>query len=80
MNFVNPTPFLESLVGREVNVKLKWGREYKGILVSSDEYMNIQLAKCAEFFKGEFEGDLGEVFIRCNNVLYIQEIPENQND
>ena len=27
---VNPKPFLTSLTGKNVCVKLKWGQEYKG--------------------------------------------------
>ena len=47
--------------------------EYKGILVSADTYMNLQLANTEEFVDGAFAGNLGEVLIRCNNVLYIRE-------
>jgi small nuclear ribonucleoprotein (snRNP)-like protein len=39
---VNPKPFLNSLLGKVVMVKLKWGHEYKGFLVSTDGYMNLQ--------------------------------------
>ena len=114
---VNPKPFLEDLTGKPVVVKLKWGQEYKGYLVSVDKYMNlqvnsltfpqflafffvfflqypctnecfvlfvIQLASTEEFTHGEYRGNLGEVLIRCNNVLYIRGVPEiddiNDND
>lgn len=30
----NPKPFLAELTGKGVVVKLKWGMEYKGFLVS----------------------------------------------
>lgn len=42
---VNPKPFLSQLTGRLVIVKLKWGMEYKGYLVScdADGYMNLQV-------------------------------------
>jgi len=55
-----------------VIVKLKWGMEYKGYLVSVDKYFNLQLANTEEFLEGNFAGNLGEVLIRCNNVLYIR--------
>ena len=35
---MNPKPFLNGLTGKSVMVKLKWGHEYKGFLVSSDGY------------------------------------------
>jgi hypothetical protein len=42
---VNPKPFLSGLTGQKVAVKLKWGMEYIGYLVSSDVdgYMNLQV-------------------------------------
>lgn len=40
---VNPKPFLNELTGKPVVVKLKWGMEYKGYLVSVDNYMNLQV-------------------------------------
>jgi small nuclear ribonucleoprotein F len=76
--------------------------EYKGFLVSTDNYMNLQvkqnpshdqrdpttlmltysffplsqLANTEEFQDGKSNGMLGEVFIRCNNVLYLKEIKD----
>jgi hypothetical protein len=49
-SIVNPKPFLGELTGQEVIVKLKWGMEYKGVLVSVDDYMNLQV--CNEFTLG----------------------------
>lgn len=40
---MNPKPFLNGLTGKPVLVKLKWGMEYKGYLVSVDGYMNLQV-------------------------------------
>uniref|UniRef100_A0A2R8PDD7 Small nuclear ribonucleoprotein polypeptide F n=1 Tax=Callithrix jacchus TaxID=9483 RepID=A0A2R8PDD7_CALJA len=40
---LNPKPFLNGLTGKPVMVKLKWGMEYKGYLVSVDGYMNMQI-------------------------------------
>jgi small nuclear ribonucleoprotein F len=55
--------------------------EYQGRLTSADAYMNLQLTECEEFLEGQFAGFLGEVLIRCNNVLYIQALPaEDDND
>ncbi|KAK0231041.1 hypothetical protein IW262DRAFT_1307536 [Armillaria fumosa] len=71
VNPVNPKPFMQELTGKPVFVKLKWGLEYKGYLVSTDGFMNLQLANTEEYQDGKSNGALGEVFIRCNNVLYI---------
>ncbi|KAA1073362.1 hypothetical protein PGT21_010495 [Puccinia graminis f. sp. tritici] len=73
---VNPKPFLQDLTGKECVVKLKWGMEYKGYLVSVDNYMNLQLANTEEYQNGQSVGSLGEVFIRCNNVLYVLAVNE----
>ena len=65
---VNPKPFLNQLTGKPIIVKLKWGMEYKGFLVSTDAYMNLQLAYTEEYVDGKFAGNLGEVLIRCDLV------------
>lgn len=41
---LNPKPFLNELTGKPIIVKLKWGMEYKGYLVSTDNYMNVQVS------------------------------------
>mmetsp|Transcript_21407 Transcript_21407/g.35047 ORF Transcript_21407/g.35047 Transcript_21407/m.35047 type:complete len:87 (+) Transcript_21407:136-396(+) len=69
---VNPKPFIADLTGKAVRVRLKWGQEYQGTLTSCDAYMNLQLDGTEEFIDGQFAGALGEVLIRCNNVLYIK--------
>ncbi|KAI8890330.1 small nuclear ribonucleoprotein F [Backusella circina FSU 941] len=74
---VNPKPFLTQLTGKPVAVKLKWGGEYHGYLMSVDNYMNLQLANTEEFQNGVSVGTLGEVLIRCNNVLYIRGVEED---
>jgi len=51
--------------------------EYKGYLTSVDSYMNLQLANTEEYIDGASTGVLGEVLIRCNNVLYIRELKED---
>ena len=68
------------LTGHQVKVKLKWGMEYQGRLESSDAYMNLLLQDCEEFIDGQFAGFLGTVLIRCNNVLYVQAAPVDDDD
>lgn len=73
---LNPKPFLNGLTGKPVVVRLKWGMEYRGYLVSVDNYMNVQLANTEEYVDNKLAGALGEVLIRCNNILYIREVAE----
>ena len=53
--------------------------EYQGKLASSDAYMNLQLLNTEEYIDGQMAGFLGEVLVRCNNVLYIK-AAENQDE
>ena len=73
INFINPKPFLSNLIGKKVNVKLKWGIEYKGELVNFDKYMNLYLQRTEEWIKNEKVGFLGEIIIRCNNILFVSD-------
>jgi small nuclear ribonucleoprotein F len=41
--------------------------------------MNLQLASTEEYVDGSFTGNLGEVLIRCNNVLYLRGVPEDED-
>ncbi|CUM64633.1 uncharacterized protein PRCAT00002242001 [Priceomyces carsonii] len=74
---INPKPFLKTLIDKPIIVRLKWNKtEYKGNLVSIDNYMNLQLDETYEviYNNGERKEELiGEIFIRCNNVLFIRE-------
>ncbi len=69
-----PKGFLQSLTGKTVAVKLKWGMEYRGVLVSADSYMNFQLGAAEEWIEDKFAGKLGDMLIRCNNVLHLREV------
>merc|ERR1712110_815765 len=76
----NPKPLLNALTGKPVLVKLKWGMEYKGYLVAVDGYMNLQLANSEEYIDGALAGHLGEILIRCNNILYIRGVDEEAEE
>ncbi len=51
-----------------------------GFLVSVDQYMNVQLDKAVEYIDEQNKGPLGEILIRCNNILYISGIEEAGED
>jgi small nuclear ribonucleoprotein F len=71
---VNPKPFLNEATGNPLLVRLKWGNEYKGVLVSVDSYMNLLLSNTEEYIDGQSTGVLGQVLIRCNNILYVKRL------
>ncbi|KAK1999739.1 LSM domain-containing protein [Colletotrichum falcatum] len=93
MSFVpiNPRPMLQDLyvlsgkdrdlaVNQDVVIRLKWGEtEYKGKLVSIDSYMNVQLSGAEEYIDQKMTGALGQVLIRCNNVLWIRGAKQGEN-
>ncbi len=35
--------------------------------------MNLQLRDAEEIINGQTKGSLGEIIIRCNNVLFVKE-------
>lgn len=72
--FINPKPFLKKMIGKPILVKLKWGIEYRGELVAFDKYMNLQLKRTVEISQNKKIGSLGEILIRCNNVLFVKEV------
>jgi len=78
---INPRPFLSGLVGKEIKVRLKWGNtSYAGTLVSVDSYMNFQLSGAEEYIDDKMTGQLGQILIRCNNVLWVSEAGETDED
>ena len=51
-----------------------------GVLVSVDQYMNVQLGNSVEYIDEQNKGPLGEILIRCNNILYISGQDEAEED
>ncbi|CAN7119653.1 unnamed protein product [Brassica rapa subsp. narinosa] len=37
-----------------------------------------QLGNTEEYIDGQLTGNLGEILIRCNNVLYVRGVPEDE--
>lgn len=73
VHVLNPKPFVWHCVEEKVRVRLKWGIEYIGVLASADDYFNLHLADAVEVAdEGRAEKvPVGDVVIRCNNVLYL---------
>ena len=42
--------------------------------------MNVQLGNAVEFIDEQNKGPLGEIVIRCNNILYMSGIDEADDD
>ena len=56
-------------------VKLKNNVEYRGRMVRCDNYMNIILEEASEALDSNLLAKYGNIFIRGNNILYIQVNP-----
>ena len=41
--------------------------------------MNLQLQNTEEYIDDAFAGSLGEVLIRCNNVMYLRAAPDGED-
>lgn len=62
-------------------MRLKWNNtEYHGDLISTDSYMNLQLDRAEEFTDGKSRGVLGQVLVRCNNVLWVAKRDQAQHN
>jgi len=67
-----PLTVLSRCVNREVYIHLKNNLGYKGFLTKADMQMNLILENAVEYNNGKPAASLGKVFIRGNNILYIQ--------
>mmetsp|Transcript_38045 Transcript_38045/g.73681 ORF Transcript_38045/g.73681 Transcript_38045/m.73681 type:complete len:91 (-) Transcript_38045:1028-1300(-) len=68
----NPKPLLKDSIGEVVQIKLKnFPIIYRGYLISIDDWMNIHLVESEEVVNNINVGKIGEVFIKCSNVLSI---------
>ncbi|MFP3190272.1 MAG: LSm family protein [Thermoproteota archaeon] len=63
--------FLQGMMGQPVLIKLKGGREIKGILKSYDIHMNLILQEAEEIQKDGNTRKLGTLIIRGDNVIMI---------
>ncbi|KCZ77652.1 hypothetical protein H311_01333 [Anncaliia algerae PRA109] len=74
----NPKQFLLRLVKKRVRISITNNLEYLGVLESVDEYFNVLLSESIELVKNEEQGYVGDILFRCNNVMSITEVNDNQ--
>ena len=67
-----PLNALMKNLNANVIVKLKNNLEYRGRMVKCDSYMNIILDGASEFYESNCIANYGNVFVRGNNILFIQ--------
>jgi len=71
MNVSRPLDALGKSLNSQVLIKLKGGREFRGVLKSFDMHMNLVLNDAEELEEGESSRRLGIVLIRGDNIVYI---------
>jgi len=71
LNTSRPLDVLGKSLNSQVLIKLKGGREFRGVLNSFDMHMNLVLNDAEELESGESSRRLGVVLIRGDNIVYI---------
>lgn len=71
VNVSRPLDALGKSLNSQVLIKLKGGREFRGVLKSFDMHMNLVLNDAEELENGESSRRLGIVLIRGDNIVYI---------
>ncbi|MBM4240681.1 MAG: RNA-binding protein [Euryarchaeota archaeon] len=71
VNVQRPLDALGNSLNSQVLIKLKGGREFRGVLKSFDMHMNLVLNDAEELDNGEISRRLGVVLIRGDNIVYI---------
>ncbi|XP_042432975.1 probable small nuclear ribonucleoprotein F [Zingiber officinale] len=65
-------------MGQHFDISLLQGSLLGGIPPGLLQLFIEGLANTEEFIDGQFTGNLGEILIRCNNVLYLRGVPEDE--
>ena len=68
---IKPLSVLQGAINKNVIVKLKGRREYRGVLDGYDPHMNVVLKNVEEFYEGSMVRKLSTVIVRGDNVIYI---------
>ncbi len=68
----HPINYLRKSYNNFIGIRLKDGREFRGNLDAQDQHMNLVLRNAVEYYKGEKVASYGKIFIRGNNILWVQ--------
>lgn len=79
-NSRNPLRSLQRRIGSTISIRLKDGIKYNGTLEEYDNFMNLILTNATEYELGQQVATFAEVFIRGNNVLFIEPNGPGENE
>ncbi len=73
---ISPLKLIFKCINDTVTVYLKDNTQYRGVLVSADQNMNLILEDAEEITSnGETKIKYGKILVRGNNILYISVPP-----
>lgn len=75
MSDASTAELLNESLGNVVLVKLKGGRDLRGILRSFDQHLNIVLEEADELKEGADARKLGTIIVRGDSVIIISPAP-----
>ncbi|MDI9644187.1 MAG: LSm family protein [Candidatus Verstraetearchaeota archaeon] len=75
MSEIGATEMLSESLGSFVLVKLKGGREVRGLMKSFDQHLNLVLENAEELFPDKEPKKLGAIIVRGDNVVIVSPSP-----
>jgi small nuclear ribonucleoprotein len=75
MSEYGATEILSESVGSSVLVKLKGGREVRGLMKSFDQHLNLVLEGAEELINDKEPKKLGTIIVRGDNVVIVSPSP-----
>ncbi|MCQ5377639.1 MAG: LSm family protein [Candidatus Methanomethylicia archaeon] len=75
MSEIGATEMLSESLGSFVLVKLKGGREVRGLMKSFDQHLNLVLDEAEELIPDKEPKKLGAIIVRGDNVVIVSPSP-----
>ncbi|HPC27941.1 MAG TPA: LSm family protein [Candidatus Methanomethylicus sp.] len=75
MSEIGATEMLSESLGSFVLVKLKGGREVRGLMKSFDQHLNLVLDSAEELVPDKEPKKLGAIIVRGDNVVIVSPSP-----
>ncbi len=75
MSEIGATEMLSESLGSFVLVKLKGGREVRGLMKSFDQHLNLVLDEAEELVQDKEPKKLGAIIVRGDNVVIVSPSP-----
>ncbi len=69
---IKPLSLIKKYIDKPIKVTLKNEVAYSGIVIETDNYMNLVLEKATEFYNNDRRANYPYILIRGNNIMYIQ--------